>query len=179
MKNVSEIDKRNYETIRQSVSQFQKNNLLELRVPSRILDIAPEKHGGIMNMASSMHTVETLDISEKYSPTYVMDICSTTPIASETFDVIFCTEVIEHVNNPFLAIIEIHRLLKPGGIFLATSPLNFRIHGPLPDNWRITEHGWRVLLKPFRDFRITEIEDPDRFLFPIHYQVRAVKHLHQ
>ena len=60
--------------------------------------------------------------------------------------------MLEHVINPFDAIDEIHRILKPGGILLLSSPLNFRIHGPLPDCWRFTEHGWKQLVKKFERY---------------------------
>lgn len=172
---VSEIDNLHYKVIRNSVFEFQIQSLEKISNPSRILDIAPQVHAGISDYAAGSHLVETLDISNEYSPTYVLDICTTTPIKSETFDVVFCTEVIEHVNNPFAAIDEIYRLLKPGGTLYATSPMNFRIHGPLPDNWRITEHGWRVLLSKFGKVQINAVEDPGRFLFPIHYRVEARK----
>jgi SAM-dependent methyltransferase len=172
---LSEIDLANYQIIRNSVYEFQNISLKSLIRPSRILDIAPQVHVGIFDIASKIHNVETLDISNEYSPTYVADICAPTGIPSNSYDVVFFTEVIEHVSNPFAAVDEIHRLLKVGGLLFATSPLNFRIHGPMPDNWRITEHGWRHLLRNFNSVNIDIIEDSERFLFPIHYRISAKK----
>lgn len=120
--------------------------------------------------------VETLDISSEFSPTYVGDLCELNKnIPESRFDGVFCTEVLEHVNQPFKAIEEIYRILKPGGLLIASSPFNFRIHGPLPDNWRFSEHGWRVLLHDFDDVEIHADEDETRFLMPIHYVVFARK----
>ena len=39
--------------------------------------------------------------------------------------------------------------LKPGGIFVITSPLNFRIHGYPDDYWRMTPNCLRRLLSPY------------------------------
>jgi 2-polyprenyl-3-methyl-5-hydroxy-6-metoxy-1,4-benzoquinol methylase len=89
--------------------------------------------------------------------------------------VVVCTEVLEHTLNPFLAVDEIHRLLKAGGILLATTPFNFRIHGPLPDCWRFTEHGIRALLRNFSEVKIDAAEDKRRFLMPFHYTTVARK----
>jgi SAM-dependent methyltransferase len=44
------------------------------------------------------------------------------PLASESFDVVFCGEVIEHIYNPDYAIEECARVLKPGGILVLTTP---------------------------------------------------------
>lgn len=40
-------------------------------------------------------------------------------------DVITCLAVLEHLANPLMAIKEAKRILKPGGIFIATSPVPF------------------------------------------------------
>jgi SAM-dependent methyltransferase len=140
-----------------------------------VLDIAPQTHEGISKLVPSRIDVETLDIDPQYNPTFVGDICTRTSMPSNHYDAVFCTEVLEHVSNPFLAINEIKRILKPGGYLFASSPFGFRIHGPLPDNWRISEHGWRELLKTFEHIDIKPLIDPNRFLMPLHYCVRAKK----
>ena len=58
---------------------------------------------------------------------YVSDILSI-PVADESFDVIVCTEVLEHVPEPILALQEFSRILKPGGKLLLTAPLGSGIH---------------------------------------------------
>jgi SAM-dependent methyltransferase len=44
------------------------------------------------------------------------------PEADASFDVILCTEVLEHVTDPVPVIREFARLLKPGGIAIITAP---------------------------------------------------------
>ncbi len=39
-----------------------------------------------------------------------------------TFDYVVCTEVIEHLFDPIQAVSEAHRVLKPGGKYIATVP---------------------------------------------------------
>ena len=56
-----------------------------------------------------------------------------------------------------------------------TTPFNFRIHGPLPDCWRFTEHGIRALLKDFESVHIESLEDENRFLMPLQYTTTAIK----
>ena len=50
------------------------------------------------------------------------------PVSDESFDVILCTEVIEHIPEPFLAIKEMARILKNNGMLLLTAPLGSFIH---------------------------------------------------
>ncbi len=58
---------------------------------------------------------------------YVSDILSI-PVSDASFDVIICTEVLEHVPEPILALREFSRILKPGGKLLLTAPLGSGIH---------------------------------------------------
>lgn len=42
------------------------------------------------------------------------------PFLDETFDVVLSYAVLEHLHNPFVALSEVHRVLKPGGVFVGT-----------------------------------------------------------
>lgn len=44
------------------------------------------------------------------------------PIPSASFDVVLCTEVLEHVPNPVKAVNEMDRVLRPGGYMILTAP---------------------------------------------------------
>lgn len=50
------------------------------------------------------------------------------PAPSASFDVILCTEVLEHVSDPRGAVAEMSRLLKPGGRMFLTAPLGSGLH---------------------------------------------------
>lgn len=58
---------------------------------------------------------------------YISDITDISA-PSESFDLILCTEVLEHVPEPIRAIQEMARLLKKGGKLLITAPLGSGLH---------------------------------------------------
>lgn len=115
---------------------------------------------------------DTLDIDPAKRATYTADICSFTGIPTQ-YDMVLCISVLEHTLDPVLALEEIRRLLKSGGLLVAQAPLNFRQHGPQPDLWRFTENGWRLLLRDWDDVQIDVLDTPERPLFPIAYFVTA------
>lgn len=176
-KTVSEYDKLVYQKIRDNVRQFiEKQSIEHDKNGIKLLDIAPQDHAGAKQFFKKAELF-TADIDENSGADYIIDICenNSDKIPDGSFDVIVCTEVIEHTLNPFKAVAEINRLLKPGGVLLMSTPFDFRIHGPLPDCWRFTEHGLRALLHDYKTIDIEGLENEDRFLMPYHYTTIAKK----
>jgi len=58
---------------------------------------------------------------------YVSEILAI-PVPDESFDVILCTEVLEHIPEPILAVKEMARILKKDGRLLITAPLGSFLH---------------------------------------------------
>jgi ubiquinone/menaquinone biosynthesis C-methylase UbiE len=58
---------------------------------------------------------------------YVCDIVNI-PVPDRFFDIVLCTEVLEHVPRPIEALQELSRVLAPGGTLLLTAPLASGLH---------------------------------------------------
>ena len=67
------------------------------------------------------------------------------PFADNSVDLIVTQEVLEYVPDPFRAMREIHRALKPGGRAYVQLPFIIGYHPTPQDYWRFTEHGIRQL----------------------------------
>jgi SAM-dependent methyltransferase len=78
----------------------------------------------------------------------VQDVSAMT-IPSNSVGTVLCIETFEHVFEVRKAFDEVFRVLKPGGLFIITSPLNFRIHAYPDDYWRMTPTCLRRLLSPY------------------------------
>jgi SAM-dependent methyltransferase len=72
-------------------------------------------------------------------------------------------DTLEHVEYCREAVNEIHRVLKPNGVLIMTSVMNFPIHDFPCDYWRFTPECFRSLLKHFRWSQVDYLGDP---LFP-------------
>lgn len=75
---------------------------------------------------------------------------------------VLCIETFEHVFEVRRAFDEVYRILKPGGLFIITSPLNFRIHGYPDDYWRMTPNCLRRMMTPYAA-RVTGYQGYHRF----------------
>ncbi|MBW4689888.1 MAG: class I SAM-dependent methyltransferase [Komarekiella atlantica HA4396-MV6] len=75
--------------------------------------------------------------NNKNSVDIIADI-SSIPLPSKSFDVIICTEVLEHCFDPQKALLELSRLLKPSGAIIITTPFNFGLHEVPYDFIRLT-----------------------------------------
>ncbi len=66
-------------------------------------------------------------------------------ISDESFDVVFSSDVFEHIERPWLAAQEIARILKPGGVAFTITLFSWRNH-PCPiDYWRFSAEGLEFL----------------------------------
>lgn len=75
---------------------------------------------------------------------------------------VLCIETFEHVFEVRRAFDEVFRVLKPGGLFLLTSPLNFRIHAYPDDYWRMTPSCLARMLTPYAA-RVVGWQGHDKF----------------
>lgn len=175
MATVSQMDQEFLRDLREHISRFLVRTARRLAGRAgRLLEIGPQERLEVRECFAN-YSVDTFDIVATYKPTYVGDITKRNiSISDETYDCVVCIDVIEHTLDPFGAVQEMRRMLKHGGMLLISAPLNFRIHGPIPDCWRFTEHGFKVLLRDFEILDMDILESPGRDLFPVHYNVLAM-----
>ncbi len=83
-------------------------------------------------------------------------------LPDESVGTVLCIETFEHVFEVRRAFDEVHRILKPGGLFVITSPLNFKIHGYPDDYWRMTPSCLRRQLERY-DARLSGFQGYEKF----------------
>jgi SAM-dependent methyltransferase len=69
------------------------------------------------------------------------------PVADESFDVVLCTQTLEHAEDPRRAVRELRRVVAPGGRVLASTH-GVQVYHPNPDDyWRWTHAGLERLFR--------------------------------
>ena len=76
------------------------------------------------------------------------------PIADQSIDVVLCTQVIEHIPEPQAVLLEVHRILRPGGSLILSVPAIFPQHGSPGDYWRYMPQGLEWLLRDFERVKV-------------------------
>jgi perosamine synthetase len=163
-----------YKFLRNHISDF-INNTVKNYKNKLILEIGPI--GKANEILLKENTVETMDIYQSSHITYTCDITKDNNIEKNKFDVIYCLDVIEHTYEPGEAIKQMNLLLKTNGILHLSIPFQFRLHGPIPDCYRISEYGLKYLLEK-HNFKITNFDaltSKERPAFPIHYCITCIK----
>lgn len=76
-------------------------------------------------------------------------ICEATKLdfSNEKFDTVFSTQVIEHVQDPFLMLREIHRVLKADGNLIVSAPFSWELHEEPYDFFRYSKYGLKSMFE--------------------------------
>lgn len=133
-----------------------------------VLDIGQSSREKISLFDSNR--IETTDINRGNStPDIIDDICAPSRLQAQRYDGVICLSVLEHVYDPFAAIAEIHKLLKPGGQLLLHLPFLFRYHAPadleFTDCYRFSRDGMAWLLRDFSEVELFSIRGPYSSIF--------------
>ncbi len=122
---------------------------------------------------------KTMDYDKSTSPDIVGDIHNI-PLQNDSVDSIICNCVLEHVENPILAVKEMYRVLRPGGKVFVHVPSIYPYHarkGHYPDYWRFFDDTIDVL---FKDFSVVEMQKRGgyfkalMFFLPLQHKLRFV-----
>lgn len=93
---------------------YLKNETDFFTASKKVLHIAPEQC--FLNLFKKQRNLDYIT-ADLYSPIADVkaDICDL-PFEENTFDVVFCNHVLEHIIDDKKAMSELHRVLKPGGL---------------------------------------------------------------
>lgn len=137
-----------YSLRRYFVDEFHIKEISEIPRNSLVLDLGGNKLNkrGLFDIEHYGLRVIYSNLSPSKSPDVQAD-AGETPFKSRLFDVVICSELLEHVYSPADVINEVYRILAPGGIVLICIPFMNNIHGDPFDFGRYTDFFLRRLLE--------------------------------
>jgi hypothetical protein len=74
----------------------------------------------------------------------------------QQFDAILSISLFEHMLMPWKVVLEMNRVLKPGGLVLISSHHTFPLHDEPNDLWRFSDRAWRGLFNEITGFKILD-----------------------
>lgn len=109
----------------------------------KVLDFAPTK--GLSTFLKSWNGINYRSADLFMSNVDdTVDIQNMTIYDNDSFDLIICSHVLEHVPNDKEALKEIHRILKPGGEAILMAPISLALDCTLEDQNKTTiEERWK------------------------------------
>jgi len=143
------------------ISRTSKQYTIECVPDGRSLDVLDVGCGSGANsaaLAAKGHRLRGVDLSEAGIEKYrqrgfdgrVCDIESGLDYPDATFDVVFCSEVIEHMTSPEILAGEMSRVLKPGGLLVLSTP---------------NSAFWLYRLLGVFGYTVSELQHPKHFQF--------------
>lgn len=103
------------------------------------------------------HTSHLSDSIDVFGTAYA------TPFATDCCDTVLLTAVLEHLEEPKLALAEAYRILRPAGCVILTTPLIWHLHEEPRDFYRYTKYGLSYLLTQV-GFEIVELVPTSGFV---------------
>ncbi len=122
-----------------------------------IFHIMPYVRGRVLDLGAGMAKYKPIliknatdyiacDVKKNENIDMICDVTNLT-FSPESFDTVISTQVFEHVDNPFIVVREIKKVLKIGGKVIITAPFMFPFHADPKDNFRFSREGLEEIFK--------------------------------
>ena len=142
---------------RMNLYEHMKTSIETLKVSDckQVLNIGS---GGVIENILIQNKIlfRSLDIDRRRNPDILCNMEDMSMLKDQSYDAVFCMEVLEHVRNPFKAVEEVFRILKKGGVVIGSTPFILGIHDYPIDYYRYTKYGLESLFNDFTKLELVE-----------------------
>lgn len=115
---------------------------------SKVLDAgAGEGYYQTLFEGKDYYSVDLCKADKTYGELAVVSDLANIPFHDNCFDLVICTQVMEHVSDPRRVLNELTRVLKPGHALWISTPFFYEQHEIPYDYYRYTTYGLQNLLE--------------------------------
>jgi len=155
-------EKKKWSRWRQNNFEFFEKNLKNIRHNDIVVDIGCGE-GQFKAFFNNVKKYIGIDFQEFPGvTTLITDLTKPIPLESDLADIVFISNVLEHIPTPEALIAEAHRLLKDDGMIIGTVPYIRDVHQAPYDFLRYTHFMLEKMFTDagFKDIEITPIGTP-------------------
>lgn len=73
------------------------------------------------------YDVKSIDVEKAFVDCQVVNVDEGLPFEDDSFDLIWCSEVLEHLKDPAASLAEMRRVSRPGGDIILTTPNSYAL----------------------------------------------------
>ena len=110
-------------------------------IRGRVLEIQTRDH--TRKYGSGVTAADTLDIRAEFRPTYHCDLANASIVADGSYDCFLLPNTLCFLRALDAALREARRIVRRGGVILATVPGFVPLTPDVPDYWHASADGWR------------------------------------
>jgi hypothetical protein len=129
------------------IDRFYLHRFLEAErntITGDVLEIQVPSHAH--RFGHNLKRVDTLDISPEFSPTYLCDLADADRVvAADSYDCFLLPNTLQHLVHLEKALTQALRIVRSGGVILASAANLVRLTSPADDFWRLTAAGWQLV----------------------------------
>ena len=103
--------------------------------------------GYTSRFGKNIRKADSIDINPVVNPTWVCDLAHADIIASDQYDCFLLPHTLSFLRNLDCCLREAIRIVKPGGVILATASCFVPLIPDGPDYWRFSAEGWKELVE--------------------------------
>ena len=114
-------------------------------ITGRVLEIQTRDH--TRKYGSGVAASDTLDINPEFRPTYRCDLAKASIVPDGSYDCFLLPNTLCFLEDLDGALREARRIVRRGGVILATVPGFVPLTPDVPDYWHASADGWRVVVR--------------------------------
>jgi SAM-dependent methyltransferase len=119
-------------------------------ITGRVLEIKDSRYTDRFGTGVTQRDVLDVDATNPRA-TFVVDLAAADAVPSQAFDCCIVTQTLQYIFDVQAGVRHLHRVLRPGGVLLATVPVLSKLLDPAmgyTDFWRFTPDSCNRLFRP-------------------------------